>query len=125
MSGAISHAAAAAAASHSLSLYSPSHRQSDFSNPRISSSLQERMREGGEEGRGEGSASLKTVSLVRARCKTLHKHCAAKLCLPKVASFKRVQPHLFVRHHRHHHHNVEHSIAVGAAQLRTRGGSQT
>ena len=49
---------------------------------------------GAEEGRGEGSASLKTVSFVRARCKTLHKHCAAKLCLPTVASFKRVQPRL-------------------------------
>ena len=46
---------------------------------------------GAEEGRGEGSASLKTVSFVRARCKTLHKHCAAKLCLPTVASFNRVQ----------------------------------
>ena len=49
---------------------------------------------GAEEGRGEGSASLQIVSLVRARCATLHKHCAAKLCLPTVASFKRVQSRL-------------------------------
>ena len=49
-----------------------------------------REREGGE-GRNEGSASLKNDSLVPAHCTTLHKHCAAKLCLPTAASFKRAQ----------------------------------
>ena len=46
------------------------------------------------EGRREGSALLKNGSLVPARCITLHKHCATKLCLPTVANFKRVQPRL-------------------------------
>jgi len=49
---------------------------------------------GGGGGRGEGSASLKNALFVFASCTTLHKQCAAKLCLPTVAHFKRVQPHL-------------------------------
>ena len=43
------------------------------------------------EGRREGSALLKNGSLVPARCTTLHKHCATKLCLPTVANFNLVQ----------------------------------
>jgi hypothetical protein len=60
----------------------------------IGAQRQEEEGGGEEEGRGEGSASLQIVSLMRARCTTLHKHCATKLCLPTSASFKRVQQRL-------------------------------